>query len=85
MAEPQIWSELLTYELGVAPWGTGGGQPQFRAGELPGLAGDQRADDLLIHAGSRVVSNSRCQAERRSGDVSPPSNQTPVRARDTAT
>ena len=54
-------------------------------GLLSRLAGGQRPDALLIHPGSRVVSNSRCQAARRSGDVSPPSNQTPVRARDTAT
>jgi len=41
--------------------------------------------DPRIHSESRVVSNWRCQVARRSGDVSPPSNQTPVRARDTAT
>ena len=45
----------------------------------------QLFDDQLIHSESRVVSNWRCQVARRSGDVSPPSNQTPVRARDTAT
>ena len=49
---------------------------------LPG--GPDRAP-LSRDQESRVVSNWRCQVARRSGDVSPPSNQTPVRARDTAT
>ena len=69
----------------AAPGRTGGGKPQFWAGGLSGLAGHQRFDAQLIHSESRVVSNSRCQVARRSDDVSPPSNQTPVRARDTAT
>lgn len=49
------------------------------------LSWDHRTDPLLIQSDSRVVSNWRCQVARRSDDVSPPSNQTPVRARDTAT
>ena len=65
--------------------GTGGGKPEFRARGLSGLAGHQWADDELIHLGSLALSNSRCHEARRADDVSPPSNQTPVRARDTAT
>ena len=40
---------------------------------------------LIRDQESLVVSNWRCQVARKSGDVSPPSNQTPVRALDTAT